>query len=186
MARPRKRSDDIYNARRRYRRQAERFQKKAQGATGAEKKRYLSAARSAIENALSTYADKSKAQGAVSRVANELGVTQRVFSSRQKTQSLTGSMHALAGNEDADAVARAILSNSNVGSRFYGGLYEVWRGKADRDQAIMDFFGVDNMLDALKAAEKVAPRLYDTDVSDESVIYDLVSSGLQVYVSQRQ
>lgn len=81
MPRARRRSDDVYNARRRFRRQAERFIKKASTATGIQKARFEQQARNAIMDAMATY-QKLEPKGAVARVANQLGVTRGTMVAR--------------------------------------------------------------------------------------------------------
>lgn len=186
MARARKRSDDVYNARRRYRRQAERYMREAEKSSGVQARRYRAAAKQVIESAQALYAKGSKPQGRVAEVAEELGSQQQVFSERRRTEAMQRSREALVSRTDTvDAVARAILS-TNIGSRIYGGLVEVWRGKPDREQAIMEFFGVDSLSQVLERVEEIAPELYDVGETSDSVVYDAVTVRLQAHVARQR
>lgn len=150
---PRKKSDPIYNARRRYRRAAERYIEKAEQAIGSERERFEILAKDAIENAIRTYEDKSKIQGAVKRVAERLGVTRPEPVSEDRRAQLVGqSYESLASAPlDKNAEAKRILKYGNIAGRFYGGLSHIWEDLpySQRDKAIMEFFGVDNLLDAM-------------------------------------
>lgn len=150
MARPRKKSDDSRNARRRFTRLAERMLKKARASTGRAAERYRSQARDAIENAARLYERKADIQRskAFTAMADELGVSVDEFmtigeqNKRQQEQRErlikesegvtttvtdpdTGKRRRKSERERRDAEARAIL-NSPIGSRIYGGLVDVW------------------------------------------------------------
>ena len=74
MSREKRDSDETYNARRRYRRQAERFIKKADESSGILKSRYEAQARNATINALSTYAKGQQPKGRVKQLTEMLGI----------------------------------------------------------------------------------------------------------------
>ena len=74
MARAKRDSDDVYNARRRYRRQAERYLAKAEKASGLERARYQAQARNATIKAAQTYARGQKPQGQVKALMERQGI----------------------------------------------------------------------------------------------------------------
>lgn len=200
--RAKRQSDDVYNARRRYRRQAERYQKKAQSVTGLERARYEAQAREAISKAMATYGVKSKPQGQVARIAAELGVTEntRAISTfakgfqagmhkatqKQITNLIQQSFATLAGREtqSRDMMAKSILSVGNVGSRFYGGLVEIWgqdeESRKHPNKAILDYFGVNSLMDVLEQLEDNGIDLYTPTVNDD--VYVSAQLKLQQYV----
>ncbi len=204
MARAKRASDDVYNARRRYRRQAERYEKLSEKATGVVKARYQAQAKAAIGKAMVTYSGKNKPQGAVKKVAERLGVTQaqsmlgvvvkgakagagaRNVSRETATRLVQESLSALAGNKDMkrDQMARDILSIGNVGSRFYGGLVDVW-GKTEEsrkhpNKAILEYFGKSSIMDVIEELEDTGIDIYTPTQNDD--VYISVQLKLQTYV----
>ena len=199
MARKRKKSDDVYNARRRFRRQAERYAKKAESTTGVASAKYRAIAQDAAEKALSTYQNKDAAQkGRVATVAQRVGAsteTAEKYSRRlsklddaQLQDVLEKSSTKLSGVTGADlrdAEAKAILSKGNIGSRFYGSLVDIWQGSNDIDQAIKDYFGVDSIMDVLDELESVA-NIYDAPDETVNPSDGLSTLQIQRYVKQRE
>lgn len=201
MARQRKASDDIYNARRRFRREAERAMKKAETATGVEKARYETQAKYAVGKALATYSPKAKDQGKVGKLASQLGVTRSTVYAQTFLQSyksakggltrsgiakaIEASYSALSSNVTSrDQMARDILSIGNVGSRFYGGLVEVWGKDEDSRQhpnkAILDYFGKASIMDVIEELEAAGIDIYSTEENDKS--YKSAQLKLQEYI----
>lgn len=76
MARPGKKGDTAYNARRRFYRNAERYMKQAEKASGATAARYREMARLNLEDAMATYKPGTTQSFAkpIQRIASELGV----------------------------------------------------------------------------------------------------------------
>lgn len=200
------RSDDIYNARRRYRRQAERFQAKARESTGITRARYEAQARNSIMNAMMTY-QGGKARGRVATIASELGVTQESLvvraglrgaqagrsqrlSESQVSRLVQKSMSALAGKgePDEDRMAREILSVDNIGSRFYGGLIDVWgtdeESRRHPNQAILEYFGADNLMQVLEELEDAGIDIYTPNLNDDQ--YKSVQLKIQEYVQSHK
>lgn len=85
-----------------------------------------------------------------------------------------------------DQEARAIL-NSPIGSRIYAGTVDIWtqpkydpetgelvnrKTQDDIDQAIMDYFGADNMMDVIEILEKETDLYADPESMER---YDAVS-----------
>lgn len=195
MARKRKPSDDIYNARRRFRRQAERALRKAQESNGATAQRYTQLAKDAIENAIRTYDEKSPLQGAVGKLAEELGIERdnvRMPKSEERRETLRRSleqesMKTLANrdiDEKRDFEAREILKRENIGSRFYAGTIEIWEGKENINQAIIEYFGVESIMDVLELIEQKGIDIYSSPDESVSPSDSQSALSLQKYVAQ--
>lgn len=202
MARARKASDDVYNARRRFRRQAERYIQKMEGASGLTKARYEAQARNAVMNAMRTYSGGQKPQGQVAKLAERLNVTQGSIVARSALKGAQGtkvrasevnaliqrSFTTLSGAETSnrDNMAREILSSGNIGSRFYGGLVQIWDGSEESrqhpNQAILDFFGKSSLMDVIEELEEQGIDLYAPDENDD--VYKSAQLQLQKFVLQ--
>ena len=198
MARAKLESDDVYNARRRYRRQAERFIKKADESSGILKSRYEAQARNATINALSTYAKGQQPKGRVKQLTEMLGidaktVQQVAFAKGMQSGGVsTGlvsklvqrSKQTLVSAETRDEMAKEILSTGNVGSRFYGGLVDVWGDTPEHrehpNQPILEFFGTDSMMDVIEGLEAAGIDLYTPDENED--VYKSAQLALQQYI----
>ena len=198
MPREKRDSDETYNARRRYRRQAERFIKKADKSSGILKSRYEAQARNATINALSTYAKGQQPKGRVKQLTEMLGidaktVQQVAFAKGMQSGGVsTGlvsrlvqrSKQTLASAETRDAMAKEILSTGNVGSRFYGGLVDIWGDTPEHrehpNQSILDFFGTDSMMDVIEDLEAEGIDLYTPDENED--VYKSAQLALQQYI----
>lgn len=198
MPREKRDSDETYNARRRYRRQAERFIKKANESSGILKSRYEAQARNAIINALSTYAKGQQPKGRVKQLTDMLGidaktVQQVAFAKGMQSGGVTTSLvsrlveHSkltLASAETRDEMAKEILSTGNVGSRFYGGLVDIWGDTPEHrkhpNQPILDFFGTDSMMDVIENLEAEGIDLYTPDENED--VYKSAQLALQQYI----
>ena len=198
MARAKRESDTVYNARRRYRRQAERFIKKADESSGILKSRYEAQARNATINALSTYAKGQQPKGRVKQLTEMLGidaktVQQVAFAKGMQSGGVsTGlvsrlvqrSKQTLASAETRDEMAKEILSTGNVGSRFYGGLVDIWGDTPEHrkhpNQSILDFFGTDSMMDVIEDLEAEGIDLYTPDENED--VYKSAQLVLQQYI----
>ena len=198
MPREKRDSDETYNARRRYRRQAERFIKKAGESSGILKSRYEAQARNATINALSTYAKGQEPKGRVKQLTDMLGidaktVQQVAFAKGMQSGGVsTGlvsrlvqrSKQTLVSAETRDAMAKEILSTGNVGSRFYGGLVDIWGDTPEHrehpNQSILDFFGTDSMMDVIEDLEAEGIDLYTPDENED--VYKSAQLALQQYI----
>lgn len=198
MAREKRDSDETYNARRRYRRQAERFIKKADESSGILKSRYEAQARNATINALSTYAKGQQPKGRVKQLTEVLGidaktVQQVAFAKGMQSGGVTTglvsrlvqrSKQTLASAETRDKMAKEILSTGNVGSRFYGGLVDIWGDTPEHrehpNQSILDFFGTDSMMDVIEDLEAEGIDLYTPDENED--VYKSAQLALQQYI----
>lgn len=182
MARARKRSDDVYNARRRFRRQAERYIKKANETAGVAKNRYESMARNALEKAIASYAG-NKPQGRIAQLAEKLNITQaridiiwtnKVTTKEYRNNFITKSKSALFTEnkgKSRDDMAKNILSDKNVASSFYGGLSEIWAGseagRKNPNQAIIEYFNTEienfhaeSIMDIIEYLENAGINIY--------------------------
>lgn len=177
MARAKRAGDLAWNARRRYARQAERYMKQAQQATGIEKSRLKNLATNALEKAYQTYQDPSKAQTSMIKnlepQLNPRIPTRRPSDERRKRAIETSKEIALESSLSDDETRReleaeAILSG-DIGNRIYGATVDIWKNAdyADRNQAIMDYFGADSMADVLEAIEAEGIDIYEDPESLE-------------------
>ena len=199
MARAKRESDDVYNARRRYRRQAERYLAKAEKASGIEKARYEAQARDATIKASQLYAKGQKPQGQVKALMERQGIDSSTIAAvsvarghksggigRSVERLVDHSLNALVGSkpETRDQMARDILSTGNIGSRFYGGLVQVWDGTEESrrhpNRAILEFFGAESIMDVLEELEAQGIDLYTPDENDD--VYKSVQLKLQQYI----
>lgn len=140
--------DAATNARKRYYRDAERYLKQAEKATGATAARYRSMAEKRLNEALNTYTKGTTQNFAkpIQKIANQLGVNlnevrdkMRSRSDKQEKQireryiDETKSLYALRSSRDPETLrqneARALF-NSPIGSRIIGGTVEIWQEKA--------------------------------------------------------
>lgn len=188
MARAEKRGDSTYNARRRFVREAERFQKLANKSAGAERDRYTYLAKESLSKAAELYENRGKIKRSASfnRLANELGINLSDYEFNEKrTETLKKQSERYVKLSSRERMARAIL-DSSVGSRIYGGLVDVWaqptykngelvyrRSAEDIDQLIMQHYGVDSMMDVIELLEKEGRDLYADPESLEK--YDLLT-----------
>lgn len=199
MAREKRQSDDVYNARRRYRRQAERYLAKAEKASGIKKARYEAQARDATMKAAQLYTKGQKPQGQIKSLMERQGIDWGTIAAvsaakGHKSGGIGGnverlvnkSLGALVGNGEKtrDQMARDILSTGNVGSRFYGGLVQVWDGTEESrwhpNRAILEFFGAESIMDVLEMLEAQGIDLYTPDENDD--VYKSVQLKLQQYI----
>lgn len=134
-ARAKKASDEVYNARRRYTRKAERYMKQADSSYGASRERYIELAKREAEKALSTY-DKEpsfqKLSKGLQRVALETDAQfSKPANDAQRQKLISRSKRALESNiqDRREYEGRAIMSSS-VGSRIIAASEPVWRDYA--------------------------------------------------------
>lgn len=175
MARARKISDDVYNARRRFRRQAERYIKKANETSGVTKNRYESMARNALEKAIASYAG-NKPQGKIAQLAEKLNITQaridiirtnEIKTKKGRENFIVESKSALfTSNKDKSRndMAKDILSDKNVASAFYGGLSDIWAntevGRENPNKALTEYYGVESIMDIIEMLENAGVDIY--------------------------
>lgn len=140
----RKQGDIATNARKRYYRDAERYLKQAEKATGATKEKYREMARIRLDEAINTYTKKTTQNFSkpIQRIANELGVDlnerREQIKSRTDAQEKAIRERAISETRSREATrtgvtaeelrqreARAIF-NTDIGSRIIGGTVEIW------------------------------------------------------------
>ena len=186
MTRAKRESDNVYNARRRYRRQAERYLAKAEKASGIRKARYEAQARDATMKASQLYAKGQKPKGQIKALMERQGIDRGTIAAVSAAKGyksggigrgvrrLVGqSLNALVGSkpETRDQMARDILGTGNVGSRFYGGLVQIWDGTEESrrhpNRAILEFFGAESIMDVLEELEAQGIDLYTPDENDD-------------------
>ena len=179
-------SDLAWNARRRYARQAERYAKQAQKAGGMEKSRLENLATNALENAYRTYEDPTKAQTQMIKgLESDLNprIPLRKPSAERRQRVIESSKEiALESSLSDDETRReleaeSILSN-DIGNRIYGATVDIWKNAdyGDRNQAIMEHFGVDSMADVLDILEASGIDIYADPESLEK--YDEVRTAI--------
>lgn len=185
MARLKRKSDATYNARRRYRRQAERYEKKAASSSGLEKSKYTQLAKISLEKAYALYDDSTSAKGTrkMQEMSQRLSPRRAVreLTSKEKSNLIrrsTGATKSGMSDDEAREIEAQDILSSSVGDRVYGALVDVWRDSSysDRDVAIMDHFGVDSMADVIAAIEAAAIDIYSDPESLER--YDEVRTAI--------
>lgn len=186
MARAKKKGDANWNAIRRYARQAERYMKQASTMQGMEKSRTEALARSSLERAISTYSDPSKADNysLIKKLSKELNPSKPTRSGGKASQSRlrAESYAALEENREDDEIRRELeaeeILESDIGNRVYGALVDVWKDApySDRNDAIMEHFGVDSMADVLDAIEDAGIDIYADPESLEK--YDEIRTAI--------
>lgn len=188
MARKKTKSDEIYNARRRYRRQAERYEKKASATTGATKARYEAQARIAIEKGLALYQDEEKPQGKLKTMAQAFNVG---FSNKQSVGKLVErSINELVSKKTntREEMAQEILSIDNIGSRFYGGLSEIWtmtpESRNAPNKAILEYFGAKDIMEVIEKLEQAGIDIYSPE--SNGVDYHTIQLQIQEFILQNR
>lgn len=201
MARKSTNADKLYNARRRYRRQAERYMKQAQKTSGIEKQRFEALAYNATISAANTYNNSSRNQ----QHRQISGLMQQLHINPTDINNLIGTNHnntsdyrtnlieqrserALSQNlnlSNRDEMTKQILSTGNIGTRFYGGLSDVWvhspEDKQHPNEAIMNYFGVNSIMDVIELIEEQGINLYAPDVNPST--YRTIELQLQQFIS---
>lgn len=189
MARARRASgsDDAYNARRRYYRQAQRYEKQAaQAATAIEAGRYRTLAARQTERALATYEDPTKAR--LSKPIQDLSSRLSVRKPLKKpTESYQADVIATSVNANPDKMsdadrrdyeARSIMG-TEVGHRIYGAFADVWKeDPANRDQAIMDYLGASDMMEVIEIIESQGIDVYADPESEQK--YDEIRTAIEL------
>lgn len=163
-------SDLVHNARRRFAREAERYEKKASQAKGMEADRYRTLARTSLEKAIALYEDPKKISGnsTIRNLTQKLNP--RILSGkisdagkkslqRQSFRSLEGSK---ADSQERREYEADVIMSSDAGARIYAGLVSIWEdfGYYEREEALLDYFDVDSMADVLETIEESGIDLY--------------------------
>ena len=184
-AREKRKSDEVYNARRRYRRQAERYLKQAEKTQGATSARYSALAKAQTEKALSTYAETSKPRGRLAEIASAFQIGYK------RAGSLSGvikeSFAQLLNTKTTrrEQMAKDLLATQSVGGRFFGGLSDIWTKDEDSRNApikpILEFFGAKDLMEVLEMLEEQGIDIYTPAENDD--VYMSIQLKLQNYVA---
>lgn len=195
MANRSKKADEIYNARRRYTRAAERYLDKAENSSGATAARYRQLANVSYQNAVSLYGSSSPAKksAGIKRLEAKFGFDDERVNSARREDRVEQSFFSLESSlADVDVrreqEARTLLNDDTIGSRILGGLVDVWKGPAivtdenglsrvDNKKivpALLDYFKVDSLADMIsKLEDSIGSSLYDLKGNIED-IYEYV------------
>lgn len=189
MARARRASgsDDAYNARRRYYRQAQRYEKQAaQAATAVEAGRYRTLAGRQTERALVTYEDPTKAKLSkpLQDLTSRLSVRKPLRKPGESYQadviatSVNANPDKMSDADRRDYEARSIMG-TEVGHRIYGAFADVWKdAPANRDQAIMDYLGASDMMEVIEIIEEQGIDIYADPESEQK--YDEIRTAIEL------
>lgn len=187
MARLRKMGDAAYNARRRYYRQAERYEKQAtQAGTATEAGRLRKLGSRALEKAMQTYEDPTKVE--FSKPIQDLqrslnpkaplrkpgeGFKSKIIEESEKTATVGG----MDEYEMQKYEASEILTGS-IGRRVFGAFADVWKDSEDREGAILDYFGASNMMEVIEAIEDAGIDIYSDPESEQR--YDEIRTAIEL------
>lgn len=192
MARTKKRnrsdaSDDAYNARRRYYRQAQRYERQAaKASTPTEAGRLRKLGARALENAIKTYEDPTKAR--VSRPIAELQKSLQVEKPLRKPSEnyrqtiideskKKATEKGMTDFERRETEASEILTGA-IGRRVFGATSEIWKDAEDREDAILKYFGAASMMDVIEAIEDAGIDLYSDPESEQK--YDEIRTAIEL------
>lgn len=208
MARPRRdKSDDAYNARRRYYRSAERNLKRAEKSSGVNAERYRARARQDLEDALSTYdasAPKQKISKPIRDLAEKMNIdldnrrSEFIASTEKERQRAIEKSELRLESLDNPAIRRemeayALLNDPSIGRRIIGGFVDVWRekfldsesGAFDKSKIIPEllaYFQVNTLADLLDKVEDITGDILYLEEGND-VIYETVKLMIQTRVS---
>lgn len=180
-------SDIVYNARRRYRRQAERYVKKAQKSTGLEKNRYYMLAASKYNAAMSTYKNPNNPRGSLAELAQYFGTG---FKAAKNVKGVVAASvnELITHKNQRKQMAQDLLKMDGVGGRFYGGLSEIWtkdeKSRKNPNKAILDFFGAKDLLEVMEILEKEGIDIYSATPNDD--VYVSIQLQVQMFVLEHR
>lgn len=185
----RKAGDYFTAVRKRYTRQAQRYEKMATQASGIEKSRYEALARTSLEKAIATYEDPTT--GKYSKQINDLAgrLSPRIpvkknlqYRAKVAAESEYALSDAFSGEDERREYEAIEVLNSKIGDRVYAALVDVWQGLDyyARNDAIMEYFGVDSMADVLDIIERAGIDIYQDPGSLEK--YDEVRNAIERYL----
>lgn len=211
MARKRTKADEVYNARKRYTRAAERNLKRAMESVGVTAERYRRQAEQELRQAVSTYDTSKKINFSkgVRNLAKSLNINleteiqdARKLSETEQRRTISRSFSTLESSLYDDDIrreqtARTILANPTIGSRIYGGLVEVWRDsaatvwdekqnryKVDNEkinEILVDYFNVESIADVLEILESEIGERL-YQLDENGDIYDVVKLLIQTKI----
>lgn len=152
MARAKRASDEAYNARRRLKRQAERYKKQAAASSPGKASRLEQQAKYLECQASRLYKGADTAK-------NQMRIRAQSYSALQKNRKDVGK------RRDIEA---AEIMKTNVGAKIYGATVSIWQDSkyTDRNVALMEYFGVTDMMGVIEAFEReFGEDLYKDDDS---------------------
>ena len=151
------------NARRRFRRAAERYEKMASSTSGTTAERYKTLASRAR-----TQAQSLKANLDVQKQINIINESLETLQSRRSDKFLRGEMEA------------GEILKSSIGSRIFAGTKEIWENvpEESRLQTLRDHFGVKSNMELIEKIEKVTDGKIYAD-PDNFYKYDEVKLMIQ-------
>ena len=140
MARAKRASDEAYNARRRLKRQAERYKKQAATASASKASRLQQQAKYLESQASRLYHGKDTAK-------NQARIQAQSYSALQGTRKDTQK------RRDIEA---AEIMKTNVGAKIYGATVSIWQDSpyADRNKALIEHFGVSDLMGVIELFER--------------------------------
>ena len=120
----------------------------------------------------------------VQQVAFAKGMQSSGVSTGLASRLVQRSKQTLASAETRDEMAKEILSTGNIGSRFYGGLIDIWGDTPEHrkhpNQPILEFFGADSIMDVIEDLEAAGIDLYTPDENED--VYKSIQLALQKYI----
>lgn len=145
-------ADKAWNAIRRYKRQAERYEKQAKMASSAEASRLRQQAQYLRGQASRLYKGKDTAK-------NQARIQAQSYS------ALQGTRKDMQKRRDIEA---AEIMKTNVGAKIYGATVSIWQDSpyTDRNRALIEHFGVSDLMGVIELFEKeFGEDLYKDDDS---------------------
>lgn len=183
-------SDEIRNARRRFARQAERYEKQAAQASGIEASRKRQLARTSLEKAISLYDDPTKAgqnnkamRGLINRL-NPRIASKSLSDAQQKAAVRESSSFLASAFKDPEKRSEReaeILMSGDAGNYIYAATSDIWEGKENypiRDQLIMEHFGVESMAEVIDAITSAGIDIFKD--REEEYKYDEIVSAINL------
>lgn len=143
-------SDDAYNARRRFKRAAERYERDAAKASPIEAARLRKQAEYMRTQAELTYKGRDNATHMKKRIKDS-------FSTLEGARKDVGKRRDIEASE---------LMKTDIGAKIYGATVSIWQDSkyADRDVALMKYFGVTDLMGVIEKFEaEFGEKLYSKD-----------------------
>lgn len=145
-----KAGDDVYNARRRFKRAAERYERDAAKASPIEAARLKKQAEYMRSQAELTYKGKDNAVRMEKRI-------------KYSFSTLEGARKDVGKRRDIEAHE---LMKTDIGAKIYGATVSIWQDSkySNRDVALMEYFGVSDLMGVIEKFEsEFGEKLYSKD-----------------------
>lgn len=170
MARKRKPSDDVYNARRRMKRQAERYRKQAASTSPGKAARLQQQAKYLESQAQRLYKGADTPARQKKLIAESYSTLEGLKKDKAKRR---------------DIEAREIMK-TNAGKRIYAATTSIWEDSdyPTREQALIEYFGVDDLMGVIELfEEKLGGALYEDmesrDAYEQVALQAILAFNLQ-------